>query len=218
MMFSCDTPLFSCRIAPLGGVRPLPSRYSATGVPKRQLEFLTGRALAEQCLTAQGASETYVARGDNRAPIWPDGFCGSISHSDQLCAAIAGRAENVPGIGVDLAEEKSVEAALSDVVCHPDDDPQLTLTELFCAKEAFYKLWHPVTDVFLEFRDVVLRIDDGHITAEVMKAHRPSDKLSGTTGRIWRVAGHHLSAFSAGPHAIEALNTLGHMLKIEQGA
>src|SRR3979409_1002599 len=48
---------------------------------KRQREFLAGRWCAEEALQCLGAGSTHVAMAKDRAPIWPDGVVGSITHT-----------------------------------------------------------------------------------------------------------------------------------------
>src|SRR4030081_3796126 len=48
---------------------------------KRQREFLAGRWCAEKALQCLGAGSTHVAMAKDRAPIWPAGVVGSITHT-----------------------------------------------------------------------------------------------------------------------------------------
>lgn len=77
-------------IIPLGPVFP----------PARRREFLAGR-LAAQAALAQFGERGLVGRLGH-APVWPEGYCGSISHSKGLAVAVAGTSRDWQALGVDL--------------------------------------------------------------------------------------------------------------------
>src|SRR5712692_4858780 len=52
----------------------------------RQLIFDTGRACAAELLADLGSRETSVAMAADRSPVWPQGYVGSITHTDDLVA------------------------------------------------------------------------------------------------------------------------------------
>src|SRR6202165_5059978 len=68
---------------------------------KRQREFLAGRWCAEQALQRLGAGSTHVAMAADRAPIWPDGVVGSITHTGNFAAAAVAWAADIAGLGID---------------------------------------------------------------------------------------------------------------------
>ena len=137
--------------------------------PKRQREFLAGRHYARQALVAAGGSSVPIGIGALRAPRWPDGFVGTISHTDRLCAAIVARTRDISGIGMDIEESTPLSPDLHSLVVQPgelSDAHELSnrlgfdaAKLIFVAKEAFYKLYSPLTGVFLDFLDVALEID-----------------------------------------------------------
>ena len=63
----------------------------AAAVDKRQREFATGRRLAHGLLTELGVGGGPLLPGRDRAPIWPDGVVGTISHSRAWCVVAAAR-------------------------------------------------------------------------------------------------------------------------------
>ena len=65
---------------------PEPLRAAA---PKRQREFLAGRHCAAHALRTAGLPETVGLQ--DRAPIWPKGAVGSISHSDARVVAVVSK-------------------------------------------------------------------------------------------------------------------------------
>ncbi len=146
---------------------------------KRQREFRTGRLLARQALATLGAQETPILRGIDRAPIWPDGYLGSISHTQNLCAALAARRMDYCGIGIDvefatplkpdlytlIGRQEEIEDFSTTVICGNQSIDRAKLT--FSIKEAFFKAYYPVTRCLLDFLDARVRISQSDTTFEV---------------------------------------------------
>lgn len=124
----------------------------ARSVPKRQAEFLFGRLAAARALAHKGAAERGVGVGAQREPLWPAGWCGSLSHTRRFAMAVVGRDSAWRGLGVDV--EQVVDAAQAEAIEHgvlnPGERQRLRLTGgalpeaqvqtlVFSAKECFYK-------------------------------------------------------------------------------
>lgn len=123
-------------------------------VAKRRSEYLAGRACAALALRALHAPETVGRHG--RAPVWPDGIAGSITHTDSRVIAVAAR--HLAGIGVDAEPLMTAQtvAEVGHLLLSPDDhaarpdgmDPARFCTLVFSAKEATYKaLSRHLTDI-----------------------------------------------------------------------
>ena len=135
----------------------------------RQREFAAGRAAARQAMTQVGLSPCAVPSGPDRAPIWPLGVVGSISHTRQICIAATGRAEEVGAIGIDVEERKPVDQSLWPSICTSGEQTYLDsqpveqrgdiVTQLFSAKEAFFKWQYPATRRMLDFQDIHVTLD-----------------------------------------------------------
>jgi 4'-phosphopantetheinyl transferase EntD len=54
----------------------------AKAVPKRKAEFLAGRVVARETMKLMALPLVDIPIGMNRAPHWPEGVAGSISHSN----------------------------------------------------------------------------------------------------------------------------------------
>ena len=67
---------------------------------KRQREFAAGRSCTAVLLNRWNITEE-VGVAQDRSPIWPDGFVGSISHSDRWVWAAVAKSEDRPAIGID---------------------------------------------------------------------------------------------------------------------
>ncbi|MGB9339661.1 MAG: 4'-phosphopantetheinyl transferase superfamily protein, partial [Polyangiales bacterium] len=123
-------------------------------------QFTAGRVCSRIALGRLGvAATTPIPRGEDRAPIWPAGFIGSISHTDSWCAAAVARSESVRSIGIDLESSAPLKEALWRRVCtaserdwlHELSAPGLTGKIVFSAKEAVYKCQYPISGQFLGF-------------------------------------------------------------------
>ncbi|WP_168199187.1 4'-phosphopantetheinyl transferase family protein [Pseudorhodobacter turbinis] len=117
----------------------------ARAVDKRRSEFLAGRLCATVALRAAGSDGQVHRRG--RAPVWPQGFVGSISHNATRAVAVV--SSSLFGIGVDCetwmtsqtAEEISALVLTEQDLAHipPNADPAHFCTVVFSAKESLYK-------------------------------------------------------------------------------
>src|SRR5260370_23868354 len=132
---------------------------------KRQREFLAGRWCAEEALQCLGAGSTHVAMAEDRAPIWPEGVVGSITHTGGFAAAAVAWAADIAGLGID--SERIIDpVAARDIadICMVDEATLFKpahgrsfcdfCTFVFSAKEAVFKCLFPLTRKFLEFSDV----------------------------------------------------------------
>lgn len=131
----------------------------------RQREFLAGRWCAEKALQHLGAGSTHVPIAKDRAPIWPDGVVGSITHTADFAAAAVAWAADIAALGID-SEQIIDPAAAGDIadVCMVDEAKLFEAahgrsfcefcTFVFSAKEAVFKCLFPLTRKFLEFSDV----------------------------------------------------------------
>jgi len=152
-------------------------------VPKRQAEYLAGRRAAVAALREQGCDVTDLATATGRAPAWPRGFVGSITHADGIAAAVAMRAGRVQGIGIDVehvADAQAVDAIRQIAVSGPECERlaafagtlgwPFVLTLAFSAKESFYKAAYASLGRFFDFGALtILRCmpERGIIEAEV---------------------------------------------------
>jgi 4'-phosphopantetheinyl transferase EntD len=108
-----------------------------------------------------------VGVGEDRCPIWPKGFVGSISHSHNWTFAIAASETALSGIGIDtevILASDTHEIVRPEVGTGPEWDllrerslpPEVETTLLFSVKETYFKLWYPRIRQFYNFDDVQL--------------------------------------------------------------
>lgn len=135
--------------------------------PNRRREFIAGRAHARQVLESLGLVNPSLPVGKNRAPVWPAGFVGSISHGGALVLAVAAPGTRLAAIGVDVEPSTPLEADLLERVCRPEEwarlrgspDCRQRAKLVFSAKESVYKCLAPRMGIFMEFFDLEIIFD-----------------------------------------------------------
>ena len=147
-----------------GCMMPRNSVDSAGGKLKRKLEFEDGRHVAKVALSMLDCDES-IQQGEDRCPIWPEGFVGSISHSENFAWAVAGLQTEFRSIGIDtepIADEVTARHLRSEIGVDAEWwlgenaglSPLKTFTTIFSAKEALYKCIYPLNPVFFGFHHV----------------------------------------------------------------
>ncbi len=143
-----------------------PFEVPVSALPARRTEFATGRALARRCLVTLGQKPQRIERGPDRAPIWPEGLTGSISHTAGLTMAVVWAPPEVSGsgIGIDVEQLGRVEQTIFSTVFTAQEREMLSrcsaqerdflATGLFSAKEALFKAQYPLTQRFIDYQEV----------------------------------------------------------------
>jgi 4'-phosphopantetheinyl transferase EntD len=165
---------------------------AVAGAAKPRIQqFTAGRVCSRIALGRLGVAATIpILRGEDRAPVWPPGFVGSISHTDVWCAAAVARATTVRSIGIDLEPATPLKESLWRRVCTPKErewlhglhDPGLMGKILFGAKESVYKCQYPITTMFLGFHAVELEIGSDWFRGVFQQQageFKPGDVMSG---------------------------------------
>jgi 4'-phosphopantetheinyl transferase EntD len=144
-------------------------QFVARAVPKRVHEFAGGRACARAALEKLGFNPVALPMGADRAPLWPAGITGSITHTDGFCAAVVATTATIRALGLDVERADSVKAHLWHRICRPEelasfasaDAPEATRAAslIFSAKEAFYKCQHVLTGEWLGFHDLSITLE-----------------------------------------------------------
>lgn len=191
------------------GLTPLPEEEPliAKSVAKRRNEFITVRHCARMALGELGVPPVPILKGDKGEPCWPDGVVGSLTHCTGYRGAVVGRSPAVRSVGIDAEPHDVLPHGVLDAVSLPaerSEIPQAMPTGLhwdrilFCAKEATYKAWFPLTKRWLGF-------EDAHITFE-------ADGTDATTGQF-------VSRILIDPEALSGppLNELRGRWSVERG-
>ncbi len=166
-------------------------------VPRRLREFSAGRAAARAALAQIGLAPVAIPHGADRAPVWPRGVIGSISHSATQCLAVALPLGVVRGIGIDLEEDTPLAPDLwplvLDAVERSTQVQAQQAKQVFSAKEAAYKAQYPLTKTMLDFHDLRITLGDGTFQAQLQRAVAPLTAGDRLHGRISRSQGHILT-------------------------
>jgi 4'-phosphopantetheinyl transferase EntD len=145
---------------------PAEAQFLGRAVASRREEFAAGRACVRRALYEFGILDFPLAVADDRRPIWPEGFTGSITHTQGFCAAVVARRQALRALGIDTERGASVKPELWPRICGPETAWLQALPEaqrpaaatlIFCAKEAFYKCQYALTAEYLGFNDA--RVD-----------------------------------------------------------
>lgn len=139
-------------------------------VPARASEFEAGRAAAREALGQLGIDAVEIPVSATRAPVWPDGIVGSITHCDGLAAAAVARTADILSIGIDAEPARPLDPDVLEVVVTDRERRGLTddlcATVLFSAKESFYKCWSSAGGRLLEFDEVEVELRADHHAAD----------------------------------------------------
>ena len=158
-----DTVLLSTRFDPSllvpddfrrSQIEPPPSVQRS--VAKRQAEFLAGRLCARAALLQLQGLDCSPAIGEDRAPVWPSGICGSITHSTGHAAAIVAQKADWRGLGMDLENILNPERAerlAGEILTAPElkrmaagrrEQLAMLVTLTFSVKESLFKALYPI--------------------------------------------------------------------------
>lgn len=180
--------------------------------PVRLREFIAGRTAARRALHQLTGEWKVVPRREDRAPAWPEGCCGSISHSRRFAVAVVASLSDLRAIGVDIEEEARLtpdlwpstlgEDELRLVRGLPPADAVGTATLLFSAKEAVYKCLSrafAAAGALPEPDRIGIGLDFGSAALTCSVSALPN--LPRLRGRFTRFAGHWITLFAETPFA-----------------
>ncbi len=155
------------------------SQKLKNAVPKRRVEYLAGRICAKQALAKIAITEFEIDSNEDRAPIWPEGVLGSISHTQGVAMAMVTDSLDVRGVGIDIETimPNDQEQRLKPQILHPLEDEAFKalsehiscpLTVIFSAKESIYKALYPSVKRFFGFDAAkLLSFDERQLCFEI---------------------------------------------------
>lgn len=172
------------------GLAPLPEEEPliARSVAKRRNEFTTARHCARLAMGQLGIPEAPILKGEKGEPRWPDGLVGSLTHCEGYRGAVVGRASAVRSVGIDAEPHDVLPKGVLDAISLPAERHEIADLPaglhwdriLFCAKEATYKAWFPLTERWLGF-------EDAHITFDIDGGQDGGDESAGTGTFVSRI-------------------------------
>jgi 4'-phosphopantetheinyl transferase EntD len=165
----------------------------ARAVDKRRREFTTARWCARAALARIGVEPGPLVPDQRGAPSWPAGVVGSMTHCAGYRAAAVASAQQFATLGIDAEPNEPLPDGVLSAVSVPQERPHLAALAadhpdvqwerlLFCAKEAVYKAWYPLTRRWLGFEEAVITFDPAGATFEARLLTAPPDP-TGFSGR-----------------------------------
>ena len=169
------------------GLEPLAEEESLIrrSVAKRRSEFVTVRHCARIAMQRLGVPPAPILKGEKGEPCWPDGIVGSLTHTEGYRGAVVGRSPAVRSVGIDAEPHGVLPDGVLDAVSLPREREHIAALPrgphwdrvLFCAKEATYKAWFPLTSRWLGF-------EDAEVTFAVDADAGPARATGGFVSRI----------------------------------
>lgn len=135
---------------------------------KRRAEFLAGRRCAQRALLLLNGKECVPGMRQDRAPQWPSGCVGSITHSDSWAAALVAHQTDYLGLGLDiercLSNDEGKKLATSLLTAAErarlsqlaPEQLGLMVTLIFSVKESLFKALYPLVGIRFYFADAEL--------------------------------------------------------------
>jgi 4'-phosphopantetheinyl transferase EntD len=153
----------------------------AAACDSRQREFATGRWCARRLLAEIGVFAGEIKRGKNNEAVWPEGICGSITHTKGTCCVIAAFKTRYRSVGIDIEKVTRVISEPArrlflnkdeiDWICSlPAVSPEVYLT-IFSIKESVYKMLYPLVKKVIGFSAISVQplTNDGDFSCHVNK-------------------------------------------------
>lgn len=149
--------------------------------PQRKSEFAAGRQAARLAMGRPDA----IPMGADRAPLWPSGWIGSISHSGGWAVAVVRQGSGL--IGVDLEADGELPGEVVSEILTPAEGEfcagNLRLARvIFAIKEAVYKAQYPVSRVIFDFQTLEISLSESRFSARFRHSVGPfaeGDRISG---------------------------------------
>ncbi|GAB4260094.1 MAG: 4'-phosphopantetheinyl transferase superfamily protein [Pararhodobacter sp.] len=190
-----------CTIDLTGELFPVEHSVIRGAVRHRQAEFAAGRVAARQ---AMGRKEA-IPMGSDRAPVWPEGVRGTITHSEGI--ALAATTQDAALLALDLEPDAALADELWDTVLLPCErqrieaqaDPGRMARVIFSAKECAYKAQYPLTRQIFGFDVFDVTLGEGRFSARFQINIGPFSTGDVLEGRFSRGGGFIITGILAEP-------------------
>ena len=104
---------------------PAEEAVIANAVDKRRREFTTVRHCARLAMAELGLPPVPIVPGERRAPNWPDGVVGSMTHCAGYRAAAVARRTEVLSLGIDAEPHGPLPDGVERAVTLPEEREHL---------------------------------------------------------------------------------------------
>jgi 4'-phosphopantetheinyl transferase EntD len=164
--------------------KPDPEEHAGIqhAVARRQQEFIAGRICARQALKHLGITTGPLRKLPDGSIAWPDGFTGTVSHSETWCGAAVARRSDAAGIGLDIENTARVGQNLWRRILtqeervwlenQPAAEAPQWAALIFSAKEALYKCIASLLQSRIGFMDAVI-VPDPHRNFLAVRLEEP---------------------------------------------
>ena len=162
---------------------------------KRNHEFLLGRLAIKDALGSLGNVPAWIERDPlTKAPNWPKGIAGSLSHSSGLALAVVSDSPPILGLGVDIEKaNRTIDPKIDRHICTQDESEDLhslhsenhaiRLLLTFSAKESLYKCFYgKIPRNLLRFKNVSLKWESNTWTADWKFPYKKNYLMEKTIG------------------------------------
>ncbi|MFZ2511701.1 MAG: 4'-phosphopantetheinyl transferase superfamily protein [Gordonia sp. (in: high G+C Gram-positive bacteria)] len=168
---------------------PAEETLVSQAVDKRRREFTTARHCGRRALGKLGIEPTAIMRGERGMPLWPSNVVGSLTHCDGYRAAVVAYSMQVRSVGIDAEPHAPLPDGVLSHTSLPAEREVLATREhdlhwdrlLFCAKEATYKTWFPLTGRWLGFEDAHITFTRDTAGTDAALGVAPADKVAAGT-------------------------------------
>jgi 4'-phosphopantetheinyl transferase EntD len=170
-------------------------------IERRKDEFSSSRWCAREVLSEMGRNPVALMNGPDGEPVWPEGICGSISHTEgAYCAAAAFSGRKFISLGIDVERlDRPVSRPALEYIGNDDELEWLRTSEtkntsglleklVFSAKESIFKALFLIVKQRFSFDAVSLLkpavpgIFNVVMNKQLGNVFTPGDIL---TGRYW---------------------------------
>lgn len=165
----------------------------AAAAERRKREYAAVRELARALLSEFGEPPQPIPSLPSRAPLFPPGFVGSLSHSTDRALAVMARERDLLSIGCDIEPGDPLPIGVAGHVLRPSeravlrDFPAWFDRLFFSAKEAAFKAQHRLSGGFPEFHEIAITFDrkSMKLVAELCVEVGPLKRGARFTGTAW---------------------------------
>ena len=156
-------------------------------VLKRRADYAAGRYCAQAALKLAGHKDLVeIGSREDRSPVWPTGWGGSITHTEGYSCAAVARVSDIRGLGIDsekLFSDELTEEVRSKVLVASELEyfsrsigSALSFSRyvsiVFAAKEGLFKALNPLTGTYFEMNHaelIAIDLDSGTARWRLLK-------------------------------------------------
>lgn len=148
---------------------PIEQAWIATATERRRHEYAAVRELGRTLLSEFGQPPQPIPSLPSRAPVFPPGFVGSLSHGADRALAAMARKCDLLSISCDIEPREPLPSGVANHVLRPSeqaalrDFPPWFDRLVFSAKEAAFKAQHQLSGALPEFHEIAIKFDGNGI-------------------------------------------------------